>query len=829
MSPIQPGTTLSHYRIVQKLGQGGQAETYKAEDLRLHRAVVVKVLRPDLAASAAARQRFEREACLCSALDNPHISAVYDIGEAEGLSFIVMQFVDGLTLKQLLSGRRLELEQALSIAVQVADAIAVAHAAGIVHRDIKPSNIIVTPAGQARVLDFGLAKMLAGSEREDRAPDDTEAGVPYGSFGYGSPEQAQGQPADHRTDVFSLGAVLYEMVTGRPAFAGKNALEKLHAVIHDTPPPLAQASPKAPPELQAILDRALAKQPAGRYQTMAAFRDELMAALRRLGRDVPAGAAEIDAAQSLTYPGRARWLSRHGLDRMLGRLRGAPRPPPPEAERRSRPRPGAPARPSSWGSEGKATLAVLPFRNLAADPASAFYEFALADAIITELGQVRSLIVRPSSYVASYVGQNLEPQQVAEELAVQSVLVGSFLKTPDRLRVTAQLVSAGTGEIQWSEKMDLPVGDVIALQDAIAARVIAGLKLTLTAEEQERIERPPTRSTEAYDFYLRGRDLLFRYIMRSLDLADLERAISMFNEAVGLDPDFAAAHAALARCYVYHAQGYGGAEYYHLAERALKRALELDPGQREARLQEVYVDLHHGDRERAEATVAELKAEAPNNPAVVLVAATLDRLGGLYEEALHQYDRLAELSPADAVLASCNRARVFTHRGDYARALAELQAARAAGPDHPLLRVFEAIVHFHRGELDQAQALLEDVLRQNPDFDAARPLLAWCLSARGRSEEARALITERVQETARADHDISLWLASLYAREGMADQALEWLQRSVFLGNENYPLLRDSRNLDPLRNDPRFQSLLADLEARWRRRVAAVAAREAHA
>jgi serine/threonine-protein kinase len=825
LSALQPGSTLSHYRILQKLGQGGQAETYKAEDLRLHRPVVVKVLRPDLATSAVARQRLEREACLCSALDNPHISAIYDIGETEGLSFIVMQFVDGPTLKQLLSGRPLEPRQALSIAVQVADALAVAHAAGIVHRDVKPSNVIVTPAGQARVLDFGLAKMLAGPDRRDQAADDTQAGVPYGSFGYGSPEQATGEPVDHRTDVFSLGAVLYEMATGRPAFAGKNPLEKLHAVVHDLPVPVGQLNPKAPPELQAILDRALAKRPDDRFQTMAAFRDELMALLRRISQASPARAAEIDAAQSLTYPARARWLSRHGLDRMLGRLRGAPRPPP-EAERRAHPRPSPISRPASWGSEGKATIAVLPFRNLSGDPALAFYEFALADAIITELGQIRSLVVRPSSYVAGYVGQNVDPRQVAEELAVQSVLVGSFLKTPDRLRATVQLLDSGTGEILWSEKMDLPLGDVIALQDAVAARVITGLKLTLTADEQERIERPPTKSAAAYDFYLRGRDRLFRYVMRSLDLADLEGAISMFNEAVGLDPDFAAAHAGLARCYVYHAQGYGGAEYYHLAERALKRALELDPRQLEARLQGVYVDLHHGDRERAEAAVAELRAEAPNNPSVVLVSATLDRLGGLYEEALQQYDRLGEISPADAVLASCNRARVFTHQGNYDRALAELQAARGAEPDHPLLRVFEAIVHFHRGELDEAQSLLTEVLRQNPDFDAARPLLAWCLGARGRGEEARALITERVKETARADHDISLWLASFHAREGMADEALEWLQRSVFLGNENYPLLRDSRNLEPIREDPRFRALLADLEARWRRRVAASAAKE---
>ena len=244
MAALEPGSLLAHYRILEKLGGGGQGTTYKAEDTRLSRPVVVKILHPDLAGSEGARRRFEREACLCSALDNPNICAIYDVGEASGLAYIVMQYVEGPTLRQLMNGRPLDMLSALSIGIQIADGLAVAHSRGIVHRDIKPSNIVVQPGGQAKLLDFGLAKMLEpddGRDPAERAQEAaTEVGVPYGSMGYGSPEQAQGARVDHRSDVFSLGVVLYEMLTGQRAFRGRYPIEVLHAVIHDPPKPANQ-------------------------------------------------------------------------------------------------------------------------------------------------------------------------------------------------------------------------------------------------------------------------------------------------------------------------------------------------------------------------------------------------------------------------------------------------------------------------------------------------------------------------------------------------------------------------------------------------------------
>ena len=819
MTSLGPGSTFSHYRIVDTLGQGGQATAFKAEDPRLNRTVVIKTLKPDLASSATARARFEREAQLCSALDNPHIQGVYDVGETDGLYYIVLQYVEGPTLKQFMDGRPLETLSALSIAIQIADALAVAHASGIAHRDLKPANIIVGPGGQAKILDFGLAKMLApdaaeaGGTPPSRTDDPlTEVGVPYGSMGYSSPEQASGRAADHRTDVFSLGVVLYEMVTGTAPFRGRHAVEVLNAVINATPRPIDDLNPRALRALQPILDRAMAKAPRDRYQTMAAFRDELKALMRRLTRET--GVVPTEATATLLEPQRARatWSLSGTLGRALGRLR----PSLPGKEPRSGPTSsGAPSRPPSWGTEKRPTLAVLPFRNLAGNPDAAFFEFSLADGVITELANVKSLVVRPSAYVAPYVGQNVDPRQVGEELAATLVLAGGFIRTPERMRVTAQLVEAATGQIQWSDRIDVLSRDLLDVQDEIAERLLAGLKLRLTVEEQEQIDRPLTRSPEAYEFYLRGRDALFRYVLRTHEEADLDQAVKMMHEAIGLDPEFAAAHATLGRCYVLYAQGWGGTENFVLAERSLKHALAADPTIVDARLQMVYVDLHHGDKDKARARVAELLREEPDDPSVLFVAGMLHRLDGLYDRALATYDRLLELDPKDVVIVAFNRARVFTHQGLFEEAAAEIDRGRAVEPEHPLLKTFLAVALFNQGMVDDAQTLLEDVLRQNPHFDGVLPLIGWCLSSRGKHEPARALVTDRVREIATADHDIALWLAELYAMEGMAEDALEWLRLAVRIGNENYPLLLRSPKLDGLRGDPRFVELLEELRERW--------------
>ncbi len=842
MTRLAPGTTFSHYRIIEQLGEGGQATAYKAEDLRLNRLVVIKTLLPELAATEGARRRFKREARLCSALDHPNIATIYDIGETDGLYYIVMQFVEGRTLKQLMSGQALEQLGALSIAIQIADAIEVAHARGIAHRDIKPSNIVVNDRGQTKVLDFGLAKLLNPHVSEsDGEPGGnrtleksmTEVGVPYGTMGYGSPEQATGERVDHRTDIFSLGVVLYEMLSGQQPFKGRHRIEVLSAVVNSTPRPITEVNPRVSAEIEPILDRALAKSAADRYPTMSEMGVELKSLMRGLSQG--AGLGDTDSLSGLIAPQRQRnsWHLSGTLGRVFGRLRSQQ--PSHSANRAlsketSQPSGAAPvaggsqssksgggwnSRPPSWGTETKQTMAVLPFRNLSGDPEADFYELSLADGIITELAHLRSLVVRPSNYVARYAGLNVDPRLVGDELAVGLVLTGSFIKAPDRFRVTAQLVATSTGEIRWSEKIDIAARDLITIQDTIAERVIAGLRLKLTEGEQERIERPLTHSAEAYEFYLRGRDLLFQYISRTFDDRELGLAIDKFNEAIRIDPNFARAHAGLGRCFVHQAQGYGGEEYYDRAETSLQRAIELDPEMAGPRLQMVYVYLHRGEKDLALAALAEARREAPNDPTVFIIAAMLYRLNGMYEKALRQYDRLVELNPRDVVIAGYNRARIFNYQHDHKRAIAELDRVRAIEPDHPLIKTFLAIAFFNQDRIDEAQGLLEEVLAQHPNFDGLQVLRAWCLSARGEHETARDLITLRVEETARADHDISFWLASFYAMEGMTDEAIEWARHAMRLGNENYPLFAENHRLDSLRVDPRFMALMRELRERW--------------
>ena len=849
MTPLSPGKTLSHYRIIEQLGQGGQATAYKAEDTRLNRLVVVKTLLPELAASQTARRRFEREAKLASVLDHPNICSIFDIGESEGWFYIVMPFIPGRTLKQVVAGQPLELRSALSIAIQIADALVAAHARGIIHRDIKPSNIIVNDQGQVKVLDFGLAKMLGGDEVYDPDKSMTELGVPYGTMGYGSPEQAAGERVDHRTDVFSLGVLLYEMVTGHQPFTGRHRIEILHAVINAEPDPICDDCPTSPDHLQAIIDHALAKNPKDRFSTMADMFEELKAQMRELTGEA---ASAYDMGSNAVAPQRARtsWKLGGALGKVFGgggifgRKRngqtGNSQTPPRQAYQSTAEPPSLPSqssstqtssspnslsnsagstsRPRTWGTESKRTIAVLPFKNLSGNAEDNFYEISLADGLIAELAHLRSLVVRPSQYIARYAGQNIEPRQVGEELAVSTVLVGSFIKAANRFRVTTQLQTTESGEILWSDKIDLAADDLLKIQDTIAERVIAGLKLKLTDEEQQKLEKPLTNNTEAYEFYLRGRDLLFKYISHSFNDQDLDVAIKMLEEAVRLDPNFARAHYTLGRCLVHHGQGYGGQFYFDKAEASLTRALELDPKIAGARLQMVYVYLNKGEKEKALATLADARREAPHDPTVFIIAGMLYRLNGLYDRALKQYDKLLELNPRDVVIASYNRGRLFMYRHEYDRAVAELEKGRAAEPDHPLIKTFLAITYFNQGKIDRCQTIAEEVLRQNPHFDPLQIVMAWCLSARGKHDAAFALITDQVKETAAADHDVAVWLASFYAMENNRDQAIEWIKKAVALGNENYPLFADNNRFDNLRCDLRFVDLLNELKKKWEER-----------
>ncbi len=808
------GTTLGNYKILEKIGAGGQGTVYRAIDSKLGRTVVIKVLPAELTSKEANLKRFEREARLASSLDHPNICTIFDLNEINGIHFIAMQFVEGRNVRQLVSGKPLELTSALSIAIQTADALAAAHASGIIHRDVKAGNVMVTSKGQAKVLDFGLAKLLdedAARTSGIHHTELTEVGVPYGTATYAAPEQARGDRVDSRADIFSTGVLLYEMLTGSWPFRGKTAIDVRHAVLHEDPVPLSEARPGAlPPQLQQILDKALAKNPRDRYQKITQFRDELIAVQRELNN--ASGAHIIDMS-----PVAPRYLhSQSPVSRALRWLKNVTGGEGPTSTSFGRSKASPVARdetPTSFADRERKSVAILPFKNLGNDAETAFYEFSLADAVITELARVRSLVVRASSVIVKYQGKQVDPTEAGIELGVDAILTASFLRSGDRLRVTAQLLDVQTSEILWSDRLDADASDILTVQDAIVSHIVEGLRLELTDDEQKELRKGSMADGAASEEYLRGRNCMGQFIYHTLAREDVDSAIRHFEKAIALDPNFALAYSALGGCYVNRVlKGLGEGGDHAKAKEDFKKALELDPKLLEARMHMVFIYLSQGQKKKAREEVDLLVREYPNDVGVHFVRGVLARLDSQYERALRSFDRMVRLNPAEIVVASYNRARIFTYQKRYEEALAELDKGSAVEPDHPLVKTFRALVFYYQGDVETATQLLNEVLERHPKMDGIRPILAIFLSAQGRHQAASEQLSNHVKQVAESDHDIAYWLASAYLLQGKQAQAFRWLETAINLGNENHRwFLTDSNWLD-MHEDQRFKDLLARIE-----------------
>lgn len=803
------GKTLRNYRITEKLGVGGQGAVYKAVDNKLGRTVVIKVIPPELSAKETNLKRFEREARLASSLDHPNICTIFDLDEQDGLHFIAMQYVEGKNVRQLVGGRPLELKTALLIGLQVAEALAAAHGRGIIHRDIKSGNVMVTSAGQVKVLDFGLAKLLDDDQAAHRGihhTELTEVGVPYGTATYAAPEQARGDRVDKRADIFSLGVLLYEMLTGTWPFRGKTTIDVRHAVLHDPPRPIPELRGSAIPQrLQQIVDRALEKEPKDRFQNMDDFRNEL----RQVLQEVDAGAAVYQGVAP--EPPRHLAGANNPVSRAVRWLKSITRSETPTTS----PNLNTPSKIhetpfTTVADQEKKSLAILCFRNLANDPSASFYEFSLADAVITELARVRSLLVRPSSVIARYQGQQRDPREIGEELNVSAVLTAGFMHAGEKFRVTAQLIDVASGELLWSDRIDTAASDIIVLQDTIAQRIVEGLRVELSPAEQSGISKAATQNPAAYEQYLRGRDLFARFIFRTLSREDCDAAIAHFERAIELDPNFALALDGIGACYVNRVfKGFGGSEDYERAEEAFRKALEIDANLFEARMLMVFVYLWRGRKEKAWEEVNRTRKEAPNEPVVHFVKAMLHRLDGEYGRALHSYDRLVRLDPAAHVVASYSRALVYMYLGNFDEVFRQLD--NAGEPDNALVQTFRALGLYYTGQTDDAATLMRGVVEKHPNMHGIRPFLAMFLSAQGKHDEALAQLNSDVKRNGEVDADISYSIGSVYALEGLPNDAFEWLERSTSLGNANKPCFENDPNLVSLREDPRFGELMSRL------------------
>ncbi|MGI9066148.1 MAG: protein kinase domain-containing protein [Pyrinomonadaceae bacterium] len=769
------GQTLGRYRIIAALGSGGMGEVYLAEDTQLGRKIALKTLPAHFTIDHERVRRFQQEARAASALNHPNIITIYEIGQIDSRHFIVTELIEGETLRQHMAKTQMVIFETLDVAAQMASALATAHQAGIVHRDIKPENIMLRADGIAKVLDFGLVKL---TERKNVTSDsprfETAQGMVMGTAHYMSPEQARGLPVDARTDIWSLGIVLFEMVGGRVPFEGATSSDVIASILDREPPSLARYSPEAPTELEWIVKKALRKDREERYQTAKEVLSDLKGLKRRLEFEQDLERS-TDSGRRSAEPGR---------------------------------RPGFVSskdnRAQAQGAQSHTvieSLAILPLANSSADPGLEYFSDGITESIISSLSQLADLRVMAWSTVSRYKDREVDPRELGRDLGVNAVLTGRIIQSGERLVIKTELVNAIDGSHLWAQNYSCEPSDILGIEAEISRAISEKLLVRLTTAERNQLTRRYPDNVEAYHAYLRG-----RYFWNKRSEDGLKKGIEHFQQAIDEDPGYAAAYAGISDCYTILVVRYGLAseEGIPKAKAAAMKALEIDDTLAEAHTSLAHALLHNWEWEKAESEFKRAVELNPNDADAHNFYGEYLRVMGRGEQAISAQKRAQELDPLSMNF-STGGALYFARR--YDQAIDQCQKALEMDPNFFLAHYTLGQAYEQKGMFDEAITALQRAVELSPDNIEMLAGLGRVLAVAGRREEARRIV-DQLEAGMEHRHSWQYDIALIYAGLGEDDQAFECLEKGYAWRDGMMIHLNVEPRFDSLRSDPRFQDLV---------------------